>query len=308
MQSKAKQIFFIVAAILFMPLAKAEIPLAFEDKTGSLSPEQVMSESDTLFTPLETSRIGFSDSAWWLKIRNSDAQRYLQYLDVSTTKVDLYYLDSGDLKVLRNGYSVPVSKRDVSTIPLIFDLSNIDARWLYLRVESTFTIHLEVDQLDELQYQDALMKYSGLVGLVIGALFLLSLYNTMLWINIRDRMYGYYLIYSFGTLLYISAKLGLFSLIEALSHLSIVIYFLGGVATYTGGFLLMKEGFASLRSRVIERCVNVGVVIPTATMAIGLIVSDSFGFELYGQYGIGFVVTALLVTILVVTSPRKTRP
>jgi len=300
MQRKAKQIFFIVAAILFMPLAKAETPLAFEDKTGSLSPEQVTSESDTLFTPLETSRIGFSESTWWLKIRKNDAQRYLQYLDFSTTQVDLYYFDSGDLKVLRNGYSVPVSERNVVTIPLIFDLSNIDARWLYLRVKSTFTIHLEVDQLDELQYQDVLIKYSGLVGLVIGALLFLSLYNTVLWIKIRDRIYGYYLIYSFGTLLYISAKLGLFSLIEALSHLSIVIYFLGGVATYIGGFLLMKEGFVSLRSRVIERCVNVGIFIPLATMALGLTVSDSFGFELYAQYGVGFAVTALLITILVI--------
>jgi len=290
----------LVLLALVAPVVFANDFLIFEDQQGRFSPAEMLAQSDDAFKKLDSHFVGYSASTWWLKIPRSDAGKYLHFKETNTTHVDLFYSDSSGIRVVENGYSVPVSERNIAALPLVFDISKIESQWIYLRVKSTYVIYLDLEQLNETQFQVLTMKRSALVGLAFGALMLLSLYNAMLWINTRDRIYGYYLVYSFGTVIYTSAMLGLFTLSESLSHLSVAFYVFGGLPTYIGGFLLMRELFASLRSRVIERCANAGIWIATATVAVGLAVSDAFGLKLYAHYGIGFVEAGLLITILVI--------
>jgi len=297
---KAVAAFTLLLFVLVTPVVFAGDLLIFEDQEGRFSPEQILAQSDELFVKRDSHFVGYSPSTWWLKIRKSDVSKYLHFKESNTTHVDLVYSDSSGIKVVESGYSVPVSERDIAALPFLFNISKIDAQWFYLRIKSTYVIYLEVEQLNETQYQVLTMKHSVFVGMAFGALLLLSLYNAMLWINTKDRMYGYYLIYSFGTVILSSAMLGLFTLSESLSHLSVALYVFGGMPIYVGSFLLMKEIFAHLRSRVIEHCSNAGIWLAIVTVTGGLAVSDAFALKLYAYYGIGIVVSVLLISILVI--------
>ncbi|MBI3372489.1 MAG: GGDEF domain-containing protein [Betaproteobacteria bacterium] len=194
-----------------------------EDASGTLGIEDLRKTPDELFArgAADALNFGYSNSIWWLRFKLAgDAEPREPLLEIrfpSLDHVDVYALPrdargSDAVTLKRGGDSLVWAARDVRHRNHVFRLSvpaNAE-RTFYVRVasESVVTVPAWLWQPDAfaVNERDAMIVLGLFYGLVIA----LFLYNLMLFLALRDRVYLWYVLYtaSFGMFLFTFDGLG----------------------------------------------------------------------------------------------------
>jgi diguanylate cyclase (GGDEF)-like protein len=199
-----------------------------KDPGHALTIEQVTSpEIAAGFRPNRNQKIdvGHSKAVWWFRfklIREKDttdtgeSERYPQKWFIHFDKpcinqIDLYIpmkhpgpgTDHGFL-VKRTGAEFPLSSRDIRFRSYILELPTDfrDGDWFYVRIRSVVSINMSVAAwTHEALTQHTWMDFLGF-GVVYGILLGMTLYNFIIFIFLRDRVYLHYVLYMVSIFIY----------------------------------------------------------------------------------------------------------
>jgi len=185
-----------------------------EDKTGNLTLADVQKTAIAQrFIPIEAPLVnyGFSKSVYWIKFQISNQAThidkwYLRLRFPNMQHIDLCISDKNvnDFKCKKTGTYTPFSSRDIPYPHFIFNfpISSGDTKTVYMRFQTqTFmSIALKVISLDEFIAQVTEEKFTW--GLYFGYILLISFYNFLLWLSLRDKDYLYYIGFNVFAALY----------------------------------------------------------------------------------------------------------
>ena len=163
------------------------------------------------FKPYSSFRGNLDPELWYwgkITIRNNTANLFNGILILGGKRdadfADIYVVDSsGNKKHIRAGYLVPAKHKDITEklgakSPLT--LQSGEAKTVYIKIHNTtgFAPDFNV-RLDTLHtFNDKVKQRNWLKGMLHGFLWLMMLYNILLFIMGRDRTYLYYALYIFG--------------------------------------------------------------------------------------------------------------
>lgn len=185
--------------IFFSQLASAQPIEVFEDPTGSITLEQILSEPDR-FEPTAQKSFGFSESTFWLRIRlsnpaSTNTEQIIQLEAVHAPSEILAYRPTADgIETLRSGANVPIAKRpnDDRMINFPFMLAPNSQDTVYLKIQDRFQIHLGhrviPASLAQVHNERALLFSTA----VTSALLALLSYNLAIAVFSRSRLYANY--------------------------------------------------------------------------------------------------------------------
>ncbi|WP_036551759.1 diguanylate cyclase [Neptunomonas japonica] len=177
----------------------------YEDATKKLTYEDFSKPAAAQqFKPLnKAANFGFSDSAWWVKLRivnnNDKAQRVtvrqnyplIDYVDFHSQQNDSIWLSysTGD-------------RREFATRPINFmeflfpvDLPSNAETTIFMRFESSGPMNIGLDLQSEISLFDTVSSNHLITGIYYGGFIILVFYNLLLFIAIKDRTFIYYLLY-----------------------------------------------------------------------------------------------------------------
>ncbi len=182
-----------------------------EDKDKQWTIEDVTSPTIAAqFAPSseETPGFGFTDSAYWVRFEarneaDSDTDWLLLY-EPASFYID-YYLPAANGEVydaIHTGSALPFDTRDVPVGDFVFQLP-IEAQGsetVHMRFASEGALILALTILSDGTYAQHTLTQVVFNGILYGVLFILALYNLVLFFNLRDRTYLYYVLF-FSTIL-----------------------------------------------------------------------------------------------------------
>ncbi|EAW34033.1 7TM diverse intracellular signaling domain-containing protein [Lyngbya sp. PCC 8106] len=194
-----------------------------EDPTRKLTIEQVSSsEYNRQFTKIQESipNLGFTKSVYWVRFavlnateKNTDWRLKLDQLTLSS--IELYSPvthgeSSTSFSVKKTGYAFPFSTRDFPNRFFIFKLylPPQTKQIIYLRLQTTGLMNIPLS----LWSVDALMKHLQTEGFIFGIYYGFMLimigYNLFFWLTLRDKSYGYYVLFLFTNMTFNSFRNG----------------------------------------------------------------------------------------------------
>jgi signal transduction histidine kinase len=151
---------------------------------------------------------GFTDSAYWVRFRvrneaSSDTNWLLSYDSVSFF-IDYYYpADSGEgYEIIQTGSALPFDTRDVPVGRFVFHLPvpPQESKTVYMRFASDGSQILSLTLLSDDTFTRQVMFQQAFNGILYGTLLILTIYNLVLFFNLRDGSYLYYVLF-FSTML-----------------------------------------------------------------------------------------------------------
>ena len=171
--------------------------LAYEDVSGTASPDWVIANSDEIFSPRDDPFVGQSGSAWWLRIQlatplDTPSTRYLVFPYQRHTSVALFQKSPlGTLVHTENGSSVSVSERDVKTGVIAFSIELQPDREadLYVRITNSDALWLtyQVADYNGLIQQESMLLFKLLSS--VSLIVTLILLNLELAIRVRRNLF-----------------------------------------------------------------------------------------------------------------------
>lgn len=182
-----------------------------EDKNKQWTIEDVTTPSIAAqFVPSseEALGFGFTDSAYWVRFRvrneaSSDTNWLLSYDSVSFF-IDYYYpADSGEgYEIIQTGSALPFDTRDVPVGRFVFHLPvpPQESKTVYMRFASDGSQILSLTLLSDDTFTRQVMFQQAFNGILYGILLILTIYNLVLFFNLRDGSYLYYVLF-FSTML-----------------------------------------------------------------------------------------------------------
>jgi len=181
-----------------------------EDEEGTWTIEDVTSPKiDAQFIPNQEDApgFGFTDSAFWVRFKIINeapaAKNWLIELNTDVFYIDYYYPADNELgyQTVSTGSALPFSTRDIPSGHYLFRLpiSPQETETVYMRFESKGTIILSLSIWSDLAYLQ--QERTDLIrnSFFYGILFILAVYNLVIFFYLRDYSYLYYFLF-FGTI------------------------------------------------------------------------------------------------------------
>jgi serine phosphatase RsbU (regulator of sigma subunit) len=204
------------------PLTEYAEILQFSGKAPDMS-EVLKPEYSKKFVPLKSITPDYDQPVHWLRftIRNNLKGNYSHYLNIAfSDSIELYVpkvygnydlLQSGDLFRLQDR---PVDLGVIVTFPLVL-VSN-KASTFYIKLTSSSGISQQAKKrtlnslklFSEAGYDERYEQPRIYQALFYGAFFIMLFYNFFLYLTLRDKSYGYYLVYLFLTALFLASNSG----------------------------------------------------------------------------------------------------
>jgi adenylate cyclase len=171
-----------------------------EDKSKNLDIDDIIQSDAFKKSTSESPNYGFSDSVVWCRITVSipENNKKTWLLEIGYTlldKVNFYSKKDGSYVAKRVGDTLPFSNREINHHNFVFYLDNTPGLYTYyIRVETTssFTIPLKIWSLTSFISQINTEKI--IMGLIIGAILIMLLYNFFMVIRIKEIAYAYYVL------------------------------------------------------------------------------------------------------------------
>jgi len=173
-----------------------------EDHNRSYRLEDVMRSSAWQMDDKESLNFGFSDSAYWLKIKlTSDVSGNWYFWNRYSLldKVTLYLCTAdskrrSQCRISTAGDSLPFAEREIAHPNLIFALpltagNSYDA---YIFVDTQGTYQLPIELIDGESLRSGLLGNNILRGGYYSMMIVMGLYNLFIFFSIRDRSYLFY--------------------------------------------------------------------------------------------------------------------
>lgn len=196
-----------------LPLGR--VMQVFEDTQGNATIDQVTGGAlADYFQPnrKDVLNAGYSTSAFWLKVdlryvpRGFSAPRnwLLELAYPPMDDVELYLPDAQGRWALaqKTGDALPYSSRQIAQNNYVFEipLPPGEPRTVYLRLQSEGSIQAPLTLWSSTAYLEAQPARLYVLGLIYGVLLGMLVYNTFIYLSVRDTSYLYYILYiaSFG--------------------------------------------------------------------------------------------------------------
>jgi two-component system, sensor histidine kinase LadS len=202
------------------------IPFAqfFEDATGRLTlgdaQETFARSADTVTHPnRDAMSLGFSGSSFWLRLelKNDTSDAVSQLLEVSNARISniaLYQqLANGVWIESKTGSDLPFSKRPIENRNFVFPVS-IPAQSssvLYLKAQSNIGAGLPLSLWAESDFAKHVRNDYMLQSIYLGIALTMALFNTLLYLSLRDKAYAYYVAFVLFSVLSLTIKTGIAS-------------------------------------------------------------------------------------------------
>ncbi|NJJ38600.1 diguanylate cyclase [Paenibacillus apii] len=179
----------------------------WEDNDGQLTIKDVASPAmDSLFIPYKTSGLSGSikGSTYWVKLDlfNASSRTRELLLELSKphlSRVTLYQFDYERhfLRQTRTGRSLPFNERTFNHRNFIFNLSfpPESGQRLYFQIQTDSYLQLPMKLWETQSFIEREQRSGLLFGMYYGIMFAMALYNSFLFVSIRDRVYLYYVLF-----------------------------------------------------------------------------------------------------------------
>jgi len=286
---------------IYSPLQAAYV---FEDSDGQLSPEAVISHSESLFSQHDWLAKGFSRSHWWLKIplHNTRPQAHTMSILFKyplLEQVDAFAVNEKGLSISRSGYSVPLSERQqANENPLFsFTLAAHSHKTIYVRVINEYSTHLDYEILDETALHLALSDIQQNYTFIISSLGILIVYNLMLFAYTRSPAYGYYLLCMLASLLTTMATFNRTGNDAFLNTHVISLIFAGGSLLYISAFLFNAAVFKETATPQTTRLSKWMIALVLLHLPV-MLYDATLAMKVYAFYGSGLLITGALIWLL----------
>ncbi|MCB1175543.1 MAG: histidine kinase [Leptospiraceae bacterium] len=169
------------------------------------------------FKPLQSGvpNFGVTESAIWLRFRiqNDDLYKdWLLLLDfLHIDKADLYCVDrSGNWTVTKSGDSVSIPDRAIKDRNIVYKIEGRQqCSVYYMRFEMQGTMSLPLEVISMNSYLKHVAEQNLFLGVYVGILLCLLLYNLFIFFFLKDSSYLLYIIYLFFLILAMTINYGL---------------------------------------------------------------------------------------------------
>lgn len=172
-----------------------------EDPSGEMSIQDVMGSNQWQRNYKNGFMFGYTESAYWMSatIKVKHADRWYVVLTYPILDyVDLYWTkDAQILQHFKAGDRIPYAERAIKTREFVFhrDLKANDTITLYMRVKTQGSYQVPIKLKSNQVFQDSLSESEFMLGMFYGVLFIMSVYNLVLYLITRVSSYLYYVIY-----------------------------------------------------------------------------------------------------------------
>lgn len=197
-----------------------------EDKSGRVTLEQVQSRNlADNFRPYSGSKItdGINNSAWWFRIipGNGAAVQTEGYVSVNNAYIDeiVFYLPNTEpgqtgFTALHSGWKYSSKTGGEGFIYPVFRIPAGMNQACYVQIKPSCTKNYTLQILFPQQLARTKLQNLILLGVVLGILLAMMLYNLVVFLFLRDKTYLFYVIYLFSMLLYQAQLLGIVKLLN----------------------------------------------------------------------------------------------
>lgn len=184
--------------------------LLLEDKQGNLTLQDVLTQQVAKrFKPhtRQTPNFGFTNSAYWAKVTivSQSTQRKDWFLEIDYPLLDevQVYALGGDsetsppLKTWKVGDQQPFANRPLEHVNFVFPLSVAPRQSLTLliRVKSEGTVQFPLALWSNRAFVKHTNQHTLGLGLYFGIMLVMMLYNSFIYLSVRDVSYLYYVLY-----------------------------------------------------------------------------------------------------------------
>lgn len=185
-----------------------------EDPLGDQAFEAVQHSLDFRASPNGFSNVGYSRSVWWLRFEVPSAHaRTHTLLEVSNPTLSLIRLyvprQGGGYEAIHSGTFKPFDERPVAHTTFLFKIPETfdPVQPLYLRIYSDEPVRFALRLWVADAFWAADQPEQFLYGAYYGILFIIAVYNLILFLMVRDPVYGLFvlLLVVFGLLEAVSA-------------------------------------------------------------------------------------------------------
>ncbi|MBL7933226.1 MAG: hypothetical protein JNL60_15075, partial [Bacteroidia bacterium] len=173
-----------------------------EDKEGKFTFAEIEKSKDFKPVTSDVPNFGISTSTFWLKVEIKNTTHKETYRLVvsqpSLDEIDFYQYDNkGNLKVLKGGECLPFSSREFFDPSYIYRvrLDTLNPTTVFFRIKSrdNFQVPMYVSVAEVIFETNKVKDY--IFGIFAGVMVVMLLYNTFIYITVRDKTYLYYIIY-----------------------------------------------------------------------------------------------------------------
>jgi two-component system, sensor histidine kinase LadS len=242
----------------FNPLRLGDSVEVFRDASRTLTLQDVLQPKySSAFQRNTRGGLGFgwTNDAVWLRCRVRSGARGVERLSwilevgyMGLDSVTLFVQDPSSGRAwreMRSGGSVPFAQREETFHGTMFplELSRDSVLTLYVRSVATSGLYLDMLVVERHAQEDRIEWYDMVLGMLFGIMIAAILYNLIIFLSIRDKLYAYYLFYTLSAFCALVTMRG--TVIKhffpfAMPYMGIII----NVATltmYIGGLLFCKE-------------------------------------------------------------------
>jgi len=191
----------------------------YKDSSNSLKIEDI---STTKFNEVSSNKFSFGyikDTLWFkLKLKNDSSKDdfILSLNEHFYETANLYYYDTS-WKKLENGVFTPLNQRSIQTSKLSFEFKILQntSKTLYIELKGKFAYFGDIAVCKkDYFFTNQLLSMESFFVFVFGVLTIIILFNFFLWLNLREKIYIYYVGYTFFALLYLINISGLLAYLD----------------------------------------------------------------------------------------------
>lgn len=195
-----------------------------EDADSKMELKDVLNVESEQFIKQDNSELSFgrSKSDWWVRFKLKDnssylGKRYLLLYNPTVAEVKLYLPVKDELplkyKSYYSGWRFAKQKQDIGFFypSFLIDENVAEDEYVYMKLNSTFTQNYDIRVLTEKQFTDYKDKRILFIGVIFGVFGALILFNTVVFLELRDKAYFWYVMYLITLVIYEGDLLGVFS-------------------------------------------------------------------------------------------------
>ena len=182
-----------------------------KDSSNELNIEEVSNSNDFQKHSNKFS-FGYLKDTVWIKVDlkniSSKEDFILSINEHFYEKANIYYFDKSKnlWKVLENGVFTPIKQRDIQTSKLAFDFkiqqNSSQTIFIELKAKYPYFGNISVYSKDYF-FTSNLLNIDSFFILQFGILFIIIIFNLFLWLSLKEKVYIYYVGYTFFALVYL---------------------------------------------------------------------------------------------------------
>ena len=201
-----------VQLMLSMQVWAQDSLLVFEDPTGSKSAAEVMANPHW-FQIRNDASIGFSNSTFWLKVGVQNRTQNVVERDVLFKSTQLpavieHINTTGEIETRKSGYLIPHNERPTSNLALVFPhrVAPDSTLELFYQIRSPIQINLDYEVLDRFDVSNRTSVVDLKHVSPFAAILVLWIFNFLVFVTSRDKLYGIYSIFLLCQLAFIGGQ------------------------------------------------------------------------------------------------------